>query len=109
LSQQQRRITIPRRFSTPMLEIWSMQTRFHQRGGRRAFRLLEHPRFRAAYDFLLLRGESGEADPELGQWWTRFQEVGPEEREAMTRDMPGGGSGKRRRRRRPRRRPPQSQ
>ena len=60
-----------------------MQPRFIARAGRRPFRLLEHPRFRAAYDFLLLRCESGEVDVELGKWWDEFQRVSSGEREAM--------------------------
>lgn len=67
-------VAIPRRFSTPMREIWSLQSRFANTGGKRPGRLLAHPRFRAAYDFLLLRAESGEADPAQGEWWTRYQE-----------------------------------
>ena len=68
---------------------------------RKSFRLLRHPKFRAAYDFLLLRCESGEVDPEIGQWWTRLQEENPEVREKMLAAS-GGLRKKRRRRRRPR-------
>ena len=60
-----------------------MQPRFAGRSGRRPFRLLEHPRFRAAYDFMLLRCESGEVDMELGKWWEAFQRASSSEREAM--------------------------
>ena len=60
-----------------MKEIWSLQPRFDQRSGKRPFALLEHPRFRAAYDFLVLRAESGEAPTELGGWWRRFMEAEP--------------------------------
>ena len=60
-----------------------MQPRFTGRSGRRPFRLLEHPRFRAAYDFMLLRCESGEVDMELGKWWEAFQHAAPGQREAM--------------------------
>ena len=62
-----------------------MQPRFEQRAGSRPFRLLEHPRFRAAYDFLVIRAEAGETTTELAQWWTSFQDAGDEEREAMLR------------------------
>jgi poly(A) polymerase len=67
-----------------------MQPRFTGRSGRRPFRLLEHPRFRAAYDFMLLRCESGEIDMELGKWWETFQHAPAGEREAMLLkdDMP---------------------
>jgi poly(A) polymerase len=100
LSQQQQRVSIPKRFSYPMRDIWGMQHRFEQRGGKRPHRLLTHPKFRAGYDFLLLRAESGEAEPELAEWWTRFQEVDEEERNCMTRGHKSGG--RRRRRRKPR-------
>ena len=76
-------LAIPRRFNVAMKELWSLQPRFLHRSGARPFRLLEHPRFRAAYDFLLLRCASGEVPEEVGQWWTRFQEVDDTEREAM--------------------------
>ncbi|MFC1747575.1 polynucleotide adenylyltransferase PcnB [Pseudomonadota bacterium] len=79
--------SLPRRFSTPMQEIWNLQLRLSKRMGKRAYRLFEHPRFRAAYDFLLLRAESGEAEPELGDWWTTFQEVDENERAAMVREI----------------------
>ena len=73
VSRQLKRVSLPRRFSTPMQEIWSLQPRFSQTRGKRPLKLLAHPRFRAAYDFLLLRAESGEADPELAAWWSDFQ------------------------------------
>jgi len=68
------RVAIPKRFSVPMREIWALQTRFEPRRGGRAKRLMAHPRFRAAYDFLLLRAAVGEAPPELADWWTKAQE-----------------------------------
>ncbi|HET8550999.1 MAG TPA: polynucleotide adenylyltransferase PcnB [Gammaproteobacteria bacterium] len=96
-SQQQTRVALPRRFTQPMAEIFEMQARFEQRRGKRPMRLLEHPRFRAAYDFLLLRAEAGEAEQELADWWTAFQ--------ADHADEEGNaGAGEHRRRRRRRRR-----
>jgi len=83
LDAQRSQLAIPRRYDGMIKEIWALQPRFEQRGGQRPYRLLEHPRFRAAYDFLLLRAESGEVEAELGDWWTRFQEVGEDERAAM--------------------------
>ena len=83
LSRQAERIAIPRRFEATIKEIWSLQPRFEQRAGMRPFRLLEHPRFRAAYDFLVLRGESGEVPFALAEWWTRFQNESPDGRAAM--------------------------
>ncbi len=92
------RLAIPRRYTAAMREIWGMQPRFQQRSGQRPFRLLEHPRFRAGYDFLLLRCESGELPAELADWWTRFQDASPAERSAML--VQGEAPAKRRRRRR---------
>ncbi len=104
VTRQARQTAIPKRFSMPMREIWNLQPRFEQRNGKRPQRLLTHPRFRAAYDFLLLRAESGEASPELAQWWTEFQTMEPAQQEAATR----GPGGPRKRRRRPRKRKPAS-
>jgi poly(A) polymerase len=69
----------PRRFSSPMKELLSMQWRFGERHGARAARLLEHKRFRAAYDFLVLRAACGEVDQETVAWWTDIQNLPPEE------------------------------
>jgi poly(A) polymerase len=110
IGRQLQRIALPKRFSLPMRELIMLQARFERRSGRRALRLLEHPRFRAAYDFLLLRAESGEADPELAQWWTDLQEASDEDRLAMVENRPLSEQGEAsksaapRRRRRPRRR-----
>lgn len=83
LDTQTAQLAIPRRFTTDMKELWALQQRLENRSGKRPFRVLEHPRFRAAYDFLQLRCDSGELDAELGDWWRRFQQVTPHEREAM--------------------------
>ncbi|MBB6091451.1 poly(A) polymerase [Povalibacter uvarum] len=106
-ARQQARVAVPKRFTLPMREIISMQPRFNMRSGRRALRLLDHPRFRAAYDFLLLRVAAGDADPELGDWWTEIQSLPAEERIARVEQRPAGAvqgeaprSGNRRRRRR---------
>ena len=84
LSQQIQRIMIPKRFSTAMREIWQLQQRLPKRFGRRAQQLFNHPRFRAAYDFLLLRGEIEGGDAlEIAQWWTEYQDASPEVRKKM--------------------------
>jgi poly(A) polymerase len=101
-ARQQANVSIPKRFGLPMKEIWALQPRLEQRSGKRPYRLLTHPRFRAAYDFLLLRAEAGEADAELAGWWTLFQEADSQGRVRMTE------SGKRRRPRRRRRRAPEA-
>ena len=99
LDAQRESLAIPRRFDATMKELWLLQPRFVQRGGQKPFRLLEHPRFRAAYDFYELRAQSGNADLEIARWWERFQEVGVDEREAMLHADDGGPKKKRRRRR----------
>ena len=83
LDTQTDKLAIPRRYTTDMKDLWALQQRLENRSGKRPFRVLEHPRFRAAYDFLQLRCDSGEVDAELGDWWRRFQQANPHEREAM--------------------------
>ncbi|MHB1512447.1 MAG: polynucleotide adenylyltransferase PcnB [Acidiferrobacter sp.] len=100
LREQLRIVTIPKRFSVPMREIWSLQSRFERRAGRHAFRFLESKRFRAAYDFLGLRAAAGEAQESLFDWWTRFQEAAASEREAMVAALDGQAEKRPRRRRR---------
>lgn len=101
VAAQNQVLSIPKRFSYPMREIWSLQYRFGLRSGKRPQRLLAHPRFRAAYDFLVLRAESGETDPELAQWWTDLQ-AGNGGDQGQVR-QPGTGDARRKRRRRRRR------
>jgi len=100
VSGQQRYTAFPKRFSLPMKDILVMQARFANRQGSRAQRLLEHKRFRAAYDFLLLRVSCGQADRELADWWTEVQGLSLEEQAKAF----GAKRTKRRRPRRPRRR-----
>ena len=103
IEQQASMLAIPRRYGGDMKEIWVLQPRFLQRSARRPFRLLENPRFRAGYDFLLLRCASGEVDPAIGEWWTRFQHADEAERTAMLTQ--GGEPATRKRRRRRGRKP----
>jgi poly(A) polymerase len=101
LDTQRNLLAIPRRYDGMMKEIWALQPRFEQRGGQRPYRLLEHPRFRAAYDFLLLRAESGEVAAELGDWWTRFQDADEDARAEMLLADTAPKPRKRRKRRKP--------
>lgn len=101
LERQRAVLAFPRRLDGMIKEIWSLQYRFNQRSGGRPFRLLAHPRFRAGYDFLLLRARGGDAAPELADWWDRFQDANEEERKAML--QPDSESPTKRRRRRPKR------
>ncbi|MBP7891808.1 MAG: polynucleotide adenylyltransferase PcnB [Arenimonas sp.] len=84
--RQLERVAIPRRFSLPMHEIWQLQTRFNQRTRKRVFRLLAHPRFRAAFDFLALRATG---IPELAEelhFWEQAQNMAPEQ---LAQSIPG--------------------
>lgn len=98
--EQSRRISVPKRFSFPMREIWSLQPRFLNRQGKRPMRLMTHPRFRAAYDFFCMRAQAGEVDTELSDWWTQLQEnnVATQQRPS---EVTAKTHSKRRRRRRP--------
>jgi len=78
--QQQRRIAIPRRFTVPMREMIALQPRFTTTRGKRALNLLEHRRFRAAYDFMMLLAEAGQFDNELARFWTDVQNQSADER-----------------------------
>ena len=97
VAQQLSQVSIPKRFSLPMREIWTAQARLPRRQGKRAYRLLEQSRFRAGYDFLMLRCQIGEPLEDLCYWWTRFQEMDSAGRAAMLKQL--GGARKRRRRR----------
>lgn len=118
-----RRVALPRRFSLMTREIWLLQQRLEHPERKRVQRLLEMKRFRAAYDFLVMRAEVGEVDSELATWWTDFQALNPEQQvqwaakltvapagrasaevDAGDGDDSGGPAKARRRRRRPRRR-----
>lgn len=98
IHRQVQRIMVPKRFTIPVREIWTLQNRLNRRFGKRPYQLLSHPRFRAAYDFLLLRGEV-EGGPllELGEWWTQFQEADAGARANMIKALGGNTSGPRRR------------
>ena len=99
IARQIHHVSIPRRFALIVREIWGLQLRLvNRRGHGGARRLLDHPRFRAAYDFLLVRAESGEEDiAEHAQWWTRYQDTGEEVQPSALEDKRGP---RRRRRRR---------
>jgi poly(A) polymerase len=89
IAEQCQRIAIPKRFTIPIREIWDMQERLPRRSGKRADLLLENSRFRAGYDFLLLRENAGEETDGLGDWWTEYQDANDSERRSMIRDLGG--------------------
>jgi poly(A) polymerase len=106
LDNQTENLALQRRIATDMRDIWAMQPRFERRTGKSPYKLLEHPRFRAGFDFLLLRCESGELDAEIGNWWTTFYAGDVAERERLinsARDVQPSSQKKRPRRRSPRR------
>ena len=106
ITAQSNGMTIQRRFESDMREIWSMQPRFERRVGRYPYRLIESPRFRAGYDFMLLRCATGELNPAIGQWWTDFiaaDPAGQDDLMTSVKSEPGNHPSptKRRRRRKP--------
>ena len=88
VGEQCQRVAIPRRFTFTMEEIWSLQPRFEQVQRKRVFRLMAHPRFRAAFDFLLLRADESPALRELGRWWAHAQQLPPD---VLAAALPAGG------------------
>ena len=100
LQVQAEKLAIPRRYGADMKDIWALQARFLNRAGRRPWQLLDHPRFRAGFDFLLLRCASREIDAELGAWWEKFQHADEPTRAGMLIKDTAGASKKRRRPRR---------
>ena len=100
LDTQSEKLAITRRVAGDIKDIWLLQPRFEQRSGKRPYSLIEQARFRAGYDFLLLRAESGEIPAELGKWWTDFLNADGETRAAMLLPQKPDEAKKRRRRKR---------
>ena len=103
LNAQTEKLALQRRIASDMRDIWAMQPRFERRVGKAPYKLLEHQRLRAGYDFLLLRCASGEIDEEIGQWWTDFMDADGTGRETLLTARPKaaeGGTQKKRPRRR---------
>ncbi|MFR0330720.1 polynucleotide adenylyltransferase, partial [Escherichia coli] len=100
-------LAIPKRLTTLTRDIWQLQLRMSRRQGKRAWKLLEHPKFRAAYDLLALRAEV-ERNAELQRlvkWWGEFQVSAPPDQKGMLNELDEEPS-PRRRTRRPRKRAP---
>jgi len=83
LSQQVKTISIPKRFSMVVRDIWQMQHRFKFRHGKRAKSLLMHKKFRAAYDFMCIRSHAGEINDDSCEWWTRIQTLPPQDQDIL--------------------------
>lgn len=103
LDEQAGQLAIQKRFTSDMREIWSLQPRFEKRNGQAPYRLIEHMRFRAAYDFLLLRCDTDGADKDIGKWWTDFIDGDPIARQSLVETAPSAGPRKRPRNKRRRR------
>ncbi|MDS4025965.1 MAG: polynucleotide adenylyltransferase PcnB [Candidatus Contendobacter sp.] len=102
IQAQIRHTALPRRYSLPMREIWELQQRLMVTTGKRALRLLDHPRFRAGYDFLLLRAEADEQAAPLADWWTQLLALDAAGRIQATQPAAKVSKGKSRHRRKPR-------
>jgi len=98
LDSQAEKLAITRRIAGDIKEIWALQPRFEARAGKRPYGLLEQPRFKAAYDFLLLRAEAGEVEQELADWWHDFLHADTDRRAEML--LPESAKKPRRRKRR---------
>lgn len=101
IAEQNKIISVPKRYTQVIREMWLLQYRFSKRFGGRAFNLLQHPRFRAAYDFMAIRALAGDEAMEVAQWWTTFQEVDEAEQHRMVNALTTPSSNKPRRRRKP--------
>jgi poly(A) polymerase len=84
ISKQVKSTALPRHITLAMREVWSLQPKFNARYGSKPSRLITHPRFRAGYDFLLLRAETGGADSEVAEWWGKYQVADDNEQRKMT-------------------------
>ncbi len=107
LDEACRSLAIPKRITTLIRDIWQLQLRMSRRQGKRSWKLMEHPKFRAAYDLLALRAEAennGELQ-RLAKWWGEFQVSAPPAQKDMLNDL-GDEPAERRRHRRPRKRTP---
>jgi poly(A) polymerase len=87
LRDQNQYVAVPRRLAEIILDIWNIHFRLIKRNPRMVKACLNNRRFRAAYDFLLLRTMVHEVDEEIGEWWTEIQELEPDDRETMISDL----------------------
>ena len=83
LKNQQNITAIPRKFHTYIKDIWILQLKLHSRIGKQPYKTLKHPRFRAAYDFMLIREKASKCKPDLGNWWTKFQKNDPNAQKSL--------------------------
>ena len=86
ISEQNKIIMIPKRHAQVIRDIWYLQTQFSKRSSSKVYHLFQHPRFRAAYDFFVLRALAHEESLDLAKWWTTFQEVDEQTQTQMIAD-----------------------
>jgi len=101
ISGQNQRVSLPRRFHTPIREIWNLQERLKTRAPKRSYALIKHPVFRAAYDFFLLRAQVGDESPEMAAWWTGFIDADDDARSQMLSSINEDKGKPRRKKRKP--------
>ena len=87
LRKQQQITAIPRKFHSYIKDIWVLQLKLHSRIGKQPYKTLKHPRFRAAYDFLLLREKAAANKKHLGDWWTDFQKNDDSIKKSLIKDL----------------------
>ncbi len=87
LRKQQQITAIPRKFHSYIKDIWVLQLKLHSRIGKQPYKTLKHPRFRAAYDFLLLREKAAADKKHLGNWWTDFQKNDDSIKKSLIKDL----------------------
>ena len=87
LRKQQQITAIPRKFHGYIKDIWVLQLKLHSRIGKQPYKTLKHPRFRAAYDFLLLREKAASNKKHLGDWWTDFQKNDESIKKSLIKDL----------------------
>ena len=87
LRDQSQYVSIPRRMADTVIEIWTLHFRLVSRKPKVVFQIMDHRRFRAAYDFMLLRASLSEVDQDLAEWWTKIQEVDEDEQQQMVDDL----------------------
>lgn len=102
ITEQSQHVSIMRRYGNMIQDIWAMQLRLKTTSGKRVWSIFEHPKFRAAYDFLLLRATIDPSLAPLAQWWTDFQEVSREQKITMiSKNKPAGKKRRPRKKRKP--------
>ena len=87
IREQQTLTAVPRKFHGYIKDIWSLQLKLETRLGHQPYKILNHPRFRAAYDFLLIREKANGQDKELGKWWTSFQKNDDKIKKSLISDL----------------------